>query len=83
MRTHACCSAQLRSLEWCPALKLVLPQCEDVGCGRGTLVARWGHTPEHVITKLPEGEAALAQGRSAAQVCRVLGVTEQTLLVLA
>ncbi|MCY4086121.1 MAG: transposase, partial [Actinomycetia bacterium] len=31
-----------------------------------------------MFTKLREAEVALAQGQSVAQVCRALGVTEQT-----
>ena len=41
-------------------------------------MARRRHTPEQVIGKLREAEVALAQGQSVAQVCRALGVTEQT-----
>ncbi len=41
-------------------------------------MARRRHTPEQIITKLREAEVALAQGRSVAQVCKALGVTEQT-----
>ena len=41
-------------------------------------MARRRHTPEQVITKLREAGVALAQGQSVAQVCRALGVTEQT-----
>ena len=45
---------------------------------KGDVMARRRHTPEQVITRLREAEVALAQGRSVAQVCRALGVTEQT-----
>lgn len=41
-------------------------------------MARRRHTPEQIITKLREAEVGLAQGRSVAQVCKALGVTEQT-----
>ena len=41
-------------------------------------MARRRHRPEQIITKLREAEVALAQGRSVAQVCKALGVTEQT-----
>ncbi len=37
---------------------------------------RW--TVEEIITKLREAEVGLAQGRRVAQVCRQLGITEQT-----
>jgi len=37
------------------------------------------HTPEQVIAKLRQAEADLAQGLGIAQVCRKLGVSEQTL----
>jgi putative transposase len=36
------------------------------------------HTPEQVIKKLREAEAALASGLSLAQVCQKLAVSEQT-----
>ena len=35
-------------------------------------------TPEQIITKLREAEVELAKGQTAAEVCRKLGVTEQT-----
>ena len=41
-------------------------------------MARRRHTREQIITKLREAEVALAQGQSVAQVCRALGVAEQT-----
>ena len=37
------------------------------------------YTPEQIIGKLREAEVALAQGETAAQVCRALGIAEQTL----
>ncbi len=37
---------------------------------------RW--TVEEIITKLREAEVGLAQGGTVAQVCRHLGITEQT-----
>jgi transposase-like protein len=37
------------------------------------------YTPEQIIGKLREAEVALAQGETAAQVCRNLGIAEQTL----
>ena len=36
------------------------------------------HTPEQVIGKLREAEVELAKGRSVAEVCRKLAVTQQT-----
>ncbi len=41
-------------------------------------MTRRRHTAEQIITKLREAEVGLAQGRSVAQVCKVLEVTEQT-----
>ena len=35
-------------------------------------------TPEQIIGKLREAEVALAQGQTTAQVCRSLGIAEQT-----
>src|SRR5665647_989635 len=35
-------------------------------------------TPEQIIGKLREAEVPLAQGQTAAQVCRSLGIAEQT-----
>ncbi|OGR30321.1 MAG: hypothetical protein A2139_06990 [Desulfobacca sp. RBG_16_60_12] len=35
-------------------------------------------TPEQIIGKLGEGEVTLAQGQTTAQVCRTLGIAEQT-----
>jgi putative transposase len=39
---------------------------------------RTRHTPEQVIVKLRQAEAALAQGATVAQVCQQLGVREAT-----
>jgi len=36
------------------------------------------HTVEQIITKLREAEVALSTGQSVVQVCRTLGITEQT-----
>lgn len=36
------------------------------------------HSPEQIIFKLREAEVALAQGQRVPDVCRKLGVTEQT-----
>lgn len=36
------------------------------------------HSVEQVIHKLREAEVQLSQGRSVAEVCRSLGITEQT-----
>jgi transposase-like protein len=35
-------------------------------------------TPEQIIGKLREAEVALARGQTAAEVCRTLGIAEQT-----
>ena len=39
---------------------------------------RTRHTPDQVIVKLRQAEAALAQGAAVAQVCQQLGVSEAT-----
>lgn len=39
---------------------------------------RTRHTPEQIIAKLREAEAALAGGQTIGQVCQKLGVSEQT-----
>jgi len=36
------------------------------------------YTPEQIIGKLREAEVALAQGETTGQVCRTLGIAEQT-----
>lgn len=36
------------------------------------------HTPEQIIFKLREADVALAQGARVVDVCRQLGITEQT-----
>ena len=36
------------------------------------------YTPEQIIGKLREAEVALAQGEMVGQVCRTLGIAEQT-----
>ena len=36
------------------------------------------HTPEQVIRKLREGDRLLAEGKSIAEVCKALGVSEPT-----
>jgi putative transposase len=41
-------------------------------------MARKRHTPEQAINKLREAEVALAQGSTAAEASRHIGVTEQT-----
>ena len=41
-------------------------------------MAKKRHTAEQIIAKLREAEVLLAKGGSMAQVCRKLGVTEQT-----
>jgi transposase-like protein len=41
-------------------------------------MSRKRYTPEQIIGKLREAEMALAQGQTAGQVCRTLGIAEQT-----
>jgi transposase-like protein len=41
-------------------------------------MSRKRYTPEQIIGKLREAEVALAQGQTAAQVCLILGIAEQT-----
>jgi transposase-like protein len=41
-------------------------------------MSRKRYPPEQIIGKLREAEVALAQGQTAAQVCRILGLAEQT-----
>jgi transposase-like protein len=41
-------------------------------------MSRKRYTAEQIIGKLREAEVALAQGQTAAQVCRTLGIAEQT-----
>lgn len=36
------------------------------------------HTPQQVVRKLQEAQAALAAGRELSSVCQMLGVSEQT-----
>ena len=41
-------------------------------------MSRKHYTPEQIIGELREAEVALAQGETAGQVCRTLGIAEQT-----
>ena len=41
-------------------------------------MARKRHTAEEIILKLREAEIASSQGKSVQEVCRQLGITEQT-----
>lgn len=41
-------------------------------------MARKRHSAEEIINMLREAEVGLASGRGVAEMCRVLGVTEQT-----
>lgn len=41
-------------------------------------MAKQRHTVEQIISKLRQTEVELSQGRSMGEVCRSLGVTEQT-----
>ncbi len=36
------------------------------------------YTPEQIISKLREAEVLLAQGKTTIEVCRLLGITDQT-----
>jgi putative transposase len=42
------------------------------------LMSKKNHRPEQIIGKLREAEVGLAQGLKVREVCRKLGVTEQT-----
>jgi hypothetical protein len=39
---------------------------------------RINHAVEQIITKLREAEVALSKGQTVMQVCRTLGITEQS-----
>ena len=39
---------------------------------------RLRHTVEQILAKLREAEVALSKGQAVAQICRTLGITEQT-----
>ncbi len=41
-------------------------------------MSRKRYTPEQIIGKLREAEVALSQGETTGQVCRTLGIAEQT-----
>ena len=41
-------------------------------------MSRKRYTPEQIIGKLREAEVSLAQGETVGQVCRTLGIAEQT-----
>jgi DNA-binding CsgD family transcriptional regulator len=45
---------------------------------KGFEVARKRYTVEQIITKLREAEVEMAKGATAAEVCRKLGISEQT-----
>jgi transposase-like protein len=45
---------------------------------RRKVMARKRFTAEQIIPKLREAEVELARGRTVAQVCKKLGITEQT-----
>src|SRR5262249_9480779 len=50
----------------------------DAGRGRRSTMGRQRHGAEEIIAKLREAEVELARGKTAGEVCRKLGVTEQT-----
>ena len=41
-------------------------------------MSRKRYTPEQIISMLREAEVALSQGQTVGQVCRVLGISEQS-----
>jgi transposase-like protein len=41
-------------------------------------MARQRHTPEQIIAKLRQAEIELSKGKTSAEVCRTIGVHEQT-----
>ena len=43
-----------------------------------TMTTRRRHTPEQVVRKLTQADRLLAEGKDVAEVCRELGVSEQT-----
>ena len=43
-----------------------------------TMTTRRRHTPEQVVRKLTQADRLLAEGKDVADVCRELGVSEQT-----
>ena len=47
-------------------------------CSRRRRLARKWFTAEQIIIKLREAEVAQAQGKAVVQVCKQIGVTEQT-----
>jgi len=42
------------------------------------MMARRRHTPEQIINKLRQAEVEIANGATIAQVCKKIGVTDQT-----
>ena len=46
-------------------------------------MSRKRFTPEQIIGKLREAEVVLAQGQTTAQLCRTLGIAEQTFSIWA
>lgn len=51
---------------------------EKPGWGRRHEMGRKRHGPEQIISKLREAEVELARGKKTGEVCRKLGITEQT-----
>jgi putative transposase len=45
---------------------------------KGILMKRKRHSPQQVVRKLQEAQAALSAGRELAAVCQLLGISEQT-----
>lgn len=42
------------------------------------MAKRRGYSPEQIITKLREAEVLLSQDKTVAQVCKAIGISEQT-----
>ena len=51
---------------------------ETLGRGRRNARGRKRHGAEQIIAKLREAEVELARGKTAGEICRKLGITEQT-----
>lgn len=48
------------------------------GLARGLKMAKKRYTPEQIVAKIREADVELAKGRTTPQVCKKLGVSEQT-----
>jgi hypothetical protein len=54
---------------------------ETLGRGRRNVMGRKRHGAEQIIAKLREAEVELARGKTAGEICRKLGIIEQTYYV--